>query len=635
MRTREGADEQPISRVLSRSLRSIRYGNSLPSQSEREPVGAQEIGDIANTMESLEQITTNAEAPLKESIDDQVSRIIIHEDRPIENLPLMAAPELKLLGRCVSLCLKTPANGAEEDANYYYTGLVAMVTESAVTLAHVNRYTRADFKTYKSREHRLTKGKQSFVDLPGSCNEAHNPSQVPAQQALPPRRLRTEQRPTKRGEVDAAEDAGIDDIPDPAMPFEIEVAGSLAPASPLRIVAELGAGAPQNENQEKRASEVHELGKEEEVRNAGVPNRGRRCRLLTHCTESVGPIPYVTFLRKNIRDVEFGRDPRSDFYSLFQDPSKRIVDMQYLRMFVRRYLVHTSEGNNPRQVPLYAFLSVRCAWPNVDRELVNGMVPEELRTLLKADRAIAKENKRKRVLRMQREQNVLNYRAPAGIFSRTGILYFTHIPQNLFLTATLTLLFTLGFALYLCITLGRTLESLVRSFVSQFLQHLLISVVFWTLGGVANILYGISMHLPLRENMWRFVVIVCGVVSSLACCVMCIIVFLTKMSNFAIYTHMVRAPASQLCAFYDIHQCSGFTVGCSYSASSYDPNLCDSCPGTSNLPTGCYMAIWNRLQLIGMPLLVLVIFVMISVLYALFLLAKLVLLAKALTGRFL
>ncbi|KAI5687864.1 hypothetical protein MNV84_06205 [Leishmania braziliensis] len=104
--------------------------------------------------------------------------------------------------------------------------------------------------------------------------------------------------------------------------------------------------------------------------------------------ESIGPIPYVTFLRKSIHNVAFGRDPRSSFYSLFKDPARHTRDMQVLRMFVRRYLVHTSQGNNPRQVLLYAFLSVRCAWPDVDRELVNRVALEELPTLLKADCAI-------------------------------------------------------------------------------------------------------------------------------------------------------------------------------------------------------------------------------------------------------
>ncbi|AYU81273.1 hypothetical protein LdCL_310014400 [Leishmania donovani] len=201
---------------------------------------------------------------------------------------------------------------------------------------------------------------------------------------------------SKEGEAGADDERALSITADSCVLCAADAAGSLAPAVPLKTVAELETAEVRDGDGRECVLGAARLLLEEGAGGAGAVNRGLRVRAFRRFSGSIGPIPYVTFLRKNIQDVEFGRDPNAIFYSLFQDPAKHIDDMQCLRMFVRRYLVHTSEGNNPRQVPLYAFLSVRCAWPDVDRELVNRLVHEELTALVKADRAIATERKRKR-----------------------------------------------------------------------------------------------------------------------------------------------------------------------------------------------------------------------------------------------
>ncbi|KAG5471955.1 hypothetical protein CUR178_02620 [Leishmania enriettii] len=652
MSTREEYEEQPVFHHPSRSGNVVLRVDSPASQAQREPISTHNMEGDEVAMFACDGAGAEASGRRKEPIERLVSRIIVHEERPIENLPVMAAPELKLTGRCVSLCVKQAINGGAS-ASYYYTGLVAMVAASTVTLMQVNRYTSADFKAYKSREQRLVKSRPVVLDLRDSDSSTQRLRRVGARSAymthVVPESDTAETSPAQAGnsfcgglsvhgysadgEVGVGEDGGLAGTADSSRLCALDAAGSLAPAVPLRAVTVQDPAMVLQQEQENLSVLVG-LSTEECLEASSPTRPAKGLRSFRAVDGSCGPIPYVTFLRKSIHEVEFGRDPRSSFYSLFQDPAKHIGDMQYLRMFVRRYLVHTSEGNNPRQVPLYAYLSARCAWPNIDRELVKELVQEELVGLLKTDRAIEKEKKRSRIREQQRVQAVRQYRAPSGLFSSTGILYLTSIPQSSFLAAAFIIVLTIAFAVYLSVMLSTTRDNLIMTLVQSFVAVFAAAIIVWGVTGIASILHAIVVHLPLRRNIVRMGFHMLLSVGALGCCIMCIMIALGKMSNRVIYEHMVNHQPYELCAFYERYNCSGFFVGCGYNNESFDSNLCSTCPGVNNSKNGCYLAIWGRIQLTVLPLLVFTIFIMIAVLYALFLIFKLLMVAKSISGSF-
>nr|CAC37196.1 hypothetical transmembrane protein P883.02 [Leishmania major] len=433
----------------------------------------------------------------------------------------------------------------------------------------------------------------------------------------------------KEGEASADDERALSITADPCVLCATDAAGSLAPAVPLTTVAELETAEVRDGDVRECVSEAARLLLAEGAGGAGSVSRGLQVRAFRRFSGSIGPIPYVTFLRKSIHDVEFGRDPNAIFYSLFQNPAKHIDDMQCLRMFVRRYLVHTSEGNNPRQVPLYAFLSARCAWPDVDRELVNRLVHEELAALVKADRAIAAEKERKRA---REERQLQRYRAPAGLFSSTGILYLTKIPQGAFLAAVVILVVTMIFAMLLSVSLSTVSDSLIITFLSKFMRSFLAAIVVWGITGITGIVYATVVHLPLRECTMLVGMHVFFAFFSTVCCIMCIVLILANITKGAIYKHMVSHRTLDLCAFYSRRNCTGFLQSCDVM-DAYNVNLCSTCPQML-AAGGCYVVARRMVDAALAPMLVFTLFITIALVYVGILLFKLLVAAKAMTGRF-
>ena len=540
-------------------------GRQLSESRDMTPVGVA----AREPFESSEALANPSHADVKSddaepSTDEVVSNLVIHEDRPIENLPTMSAPELKLIGRCVSLCVMRKVDSEEEP--FYYTGLVASVTFAAVTLMYVNRYTRSDFKSYMAREKQVSKaGPQAAVE----------------------------------GEVGA---------------------GSLAAAVRLLTEDEIGAAEPVSSRSPAAAAAA-----------AQTPTRALWHKKFRESTGSVGPLPYVTFLRKNIHDVAFGRDPRSSFYSLFQDPSKQLLDMQYLRMFVRRYLVHTSEGNNPRQVPLYAFVTVRCACPSVDRELVSRVAREELPGLMKADKSIEKEKKEQRAREIRREQEIQGFQAPSGLFSQTGILYVTRLPQVTFVTGILILFFVAIFVVYVGVSMGVMDDRLIYAYEQELLRYFIASIVVWAITGVIVVLHSIYARVTLRTSLTAMILRCIWSVGSIACAAMVMAVTVERLRNEKMYTFMVSASSYDLCDFYWKYKCSGFWTVCPFD----DSDLCTfPCAQlAASFANACYPDVWNRVQQQLIPLIVFDAFLLLLFLYSVFMLWKLWSTANKISAR--
>eukprot|EP00796_Vickermania_ingenoplastis_P007335 gene7335-5169_t len=123
----------------------------------------------------------------------------------------------------------------------------------------------------------------------------------------------------------------------------------------------------------------------------GGSSESDRGKLKEACT--FGPVPSITFSRKKIHNVRFAVNPSSTFFSIFSVPEKKLFDLQCLRMFVRRYLVHTSQGNNPDSIPLRAFIICRLNCPHIDNQLLQRVADEELKVLMKEDKKIKSRRK--------------------------------------------------------------------------------------------------------------------------------------------------------------------------------------------------------------------------------------------------
>lgn len=300
------------------------------------------------------------------------ARLVVWRNGCIENVPRMAVPGVRLIGRCVILHIRgTPS--------YYYTGLVTMVTTAVIALMHVHRYTEVDFAAYRAREQRFATagGLQREVALfhdPVMLMEGGVSGVGPFENLV-------------HG-GDPADDvrvaAGCYDVQ------EIDSARGLASAIPRP--AEAAMAYPRRPHRRNDAASSRSGG------GGGIANLAPELREWQGGV-SIGPLPHVSLERRHVISAFLGRDPRSTFYSLLQDPYKELVDLQHLRIFVRQYLVHISAGNKARRVPLCAFVMARGACPMVEADLLRRVAWEELETLLTAD---------------QRTRN-LPRRAPAGM----------------------------------------------------------------------------------------------------------------------------------------------------------------------------------------------------------------------------
>ncbi|KPI83984.1 hypothetical protein ABL78_6959 [Leptomonas seymouri] len=308
------------------------------------------------------------------------------------------------------------------------------------------------------------------------------------------------------------------------------------------------------------------------------------------------------------------------------------MDMQYLRMFVRRYLVHTSEGNNPRQVPLYAFVTVRGACPNVDRELVNQIAREELPGLMKVDRAIEKDKKRQQSREILQEQAIREYRAPPGLFSNTGVLYLTNTPQSTFVSAISVMFFTIIFAVFLIVSRAVTADPLIVAYVSQITHFLVVSLCVWIVASVTIGVHAIHMHIPLSDNQWLLTVRAVMTLAAVTCVILSLVPLMGRMRNQSLYNFLAFRAGSLLCDFYRQHQCSGFTSSC-IDLYYRDPQLCKNCSSTLDFSTICYYELWSQLQIVCIPLLVFCVFILLALALSIFQFVRLWLIARTLRNQ--
>ncbi|KAG5491734.1 hypothetical protein JIQ42_01642 [Leishmania sp. Namibia] len=471
-------------------------------------------------------------------IEELVNAAVIHLDKPIEQMPVISPPELKLIGRCVTFRGNTTISG--ETCSFYYEGLVGTINKETVMLIHVYRYTEEDFQVLKLERQQASAGNDSLKSSASECAGATLSNGLGSS-------LNCTRGGTAREEMEANLNDGALDSTRNSI-----VAQSMQKPNCDDLDFDHGSvHVTEHQEMPYLLSALKETNAEATSR---MRNRMRQQK------GTMGPIPYVTFSRSRIHRVEFGVDPHSSFYSIFRDPTKQHWDMQYLRMFVRRYIIHTSQGNNPRRVPLRAFITTRCNCPNLDNDLLLRTTREELAHLIKIDRDARRIKKRKEQIR----RNVLrSYRAPNGLFRQTGVLFLTHLPQQTLTVAAMEITVTLVLLLYMLMIIMTAEPNVMGIYFTKIHSYVFSTVMLAVLATACTSLHAVRMSLPLRDGIYllglrlffSLAVIACSAVTMIAAGAQ------TGYERFFAFldSDFIRP---RLCGFYSSHRCSGIDIPC-------------------------------------------------------------------------
>nr|CAJ2472144.1 unnamed protein product [Leishmania braziliensis] len=530
---------------------------AVPCPNASASTSAQRTNDVAIAASSApdeQQSQAQLQSPQEgrePPIEEMVNNAVIHLDKPIEHIPVISPPELKLIGRCVTFIGDTTING--ESSSFFYKGLVGTINKETVMLIHVYRYTEEDFQLHKL-EHRQT------LEIHENLKSSAPESAVTSMNNDLCDFSNGNSGGTAREETEANHhNNNLDCVRNTIDADNIQNSNG----NGLEFGNE---GLSVAEHQEM-LNLLNELGETHAEVAARVRNRMREQM------GTMGPIPYVTFSRSHIHHVEFGVDPKSSFYSIFQDPMKEHFDMQCLRMFVRRYIIHTSQGNNPRQVPLRAFITSRCNCPDLNDNLLVSVTREELAHLIKIDRDVRRIKKKKEQIR----RNALRaYRAPNGLFRLTGILFLTHMPQQTFTIAAMELLMTLVMLLYMIITVVTAESDIIAPYFAKVYSYVLATIIISVLAAGCTSLHALRMTLPIRERIYLSVLRVFFALGVIACSTTTMIIA----GERAGYERFLRFADSEdvahrLCNFYSVHRCSGLDIPC--TSIRADLRFCD-CP---------------------------------------------------------
>ncbi|ORC93706.1 uncharacterized protein TM35_000015830 [Trypanosoma theileri] len=463
--------------------------------------------------------------------EELAAEAIIRVDGPCENLPQLRPHELKIIGRCVTFQGETIVDG--ERVLLYYEGLVGMITKDTVMLLHVNRFTNEDFQKYQEK---LLKAAQEQT-----------------------RRRRNQEENADYNQGNGGQNTQESQGGEDALEAGENTSGSSNDNEMSGISCFLPGG-----------QESREVREETSAVDVYSQRHGRQLG-----SGTLGPVPFMTFSRRRIHGVVFGRDPHSSFYSLFRDPSKRHFDMQCLRMFVRRYLVHSSQGNNPRSINLRPFVAWRCNCKDIDNELLLDVAKEELAHLVKTEREIVKyaeraANNRRSILQF--------YQPPPGLFSGTGILFLTRIPVQTFCLAIIELLVTLmllGFSAY-------SFVAAPNGIVDGYIRDYTFPVTF---AGIASLFasgltafHSLKMRLPLTVTLYGTLRIVTATIGiGLNMMVLILVGGAVSFTHIRSYLNRIAVISSELCVYYAQHNCSGFGEVCD-PANTAPLCMWDTCP---------------------------------------------------------
>lgn len=514
----------------------VESGCLLPMQpTEIPPDGAQE----ANAGNHLPVLSITV------SVEDQdtalVNRMVIHDDKAVENLPRLQFSDHQLVGSFVGFhaCIKDPS---EVNRVECFTALVKDINASCITFMEVRRFSRSDWYTHRGTWYiSVEEGVED--DTEGTTSPLTSISAVGVQ-----RHIEFIGVDGQRSVIHGGGAAGSSSA---ALPRE-SVEGYTNP-----FWADIVPGEIERELEDRMRTPPPSPSSSAGVLQRRAPRRDLRSAML---------YPYMTIQRQRILKIEVGHNPGIRSSVLFDTPSRRFDDLQYLRMFVRRYLVHISTIDDAAVMPLLSYIGHQCNWPGADRDVVHRIAKEELRNVLTTERAL------RRSLSNQKE--ILDrVRAPPGFFSNTGILFFTKLPQSTAYLGIMVLLMSVAEGIYLYLLSVEFCTPVICTIVQTYLPLGLLSLACMTLAGIFITVHGVRMRVPVLKEwalvLLRFTFSVIGGGVGLITGIL----YLVAMRESQIeYLLASEVHSDSLCQFYSGFQCSGFKVSCKHPAAP--PALC-------------------------------------------------------------
>lgn len=284
--------------------------------------------------------------------------------------------------------------------------------------------------------------------------------------------------------------------------------------------------------------------------------------------------PFVSFNRKCVHNVQFSIDPPSTFYSLFSVPERRRLDRQFFSMFIRRYLVHTCQGDNPTGIPIKPFVECRTNCTTIDDDLLVRTAQQDMIALLKLDAEIQRMTVQQRQSSHRREavQAQLNMRLAVSRSARDTLLVAT---VELFFLCLLIICRWLWTEVYV-------LQPYLRKF-----SLCCLFVCFGTLVlGLATTIHGQSLR---RFTRSPFLFLTRLILCATALYWIMIFTFCGAyyLSLPRLRSYMASVPNRQLQNLYNSYSCSGFDYPCTDTTNDQYATFCDIPFTTAPQPYAC------------------------------------------------
>jgi hypothetical protein len=294
-------------------------------------------------------------------------------------------------------------------------------------------------------------------------------------------------------------------------------------------------------------------------------------------------IPFATFNRRRIRQVEFADEkPHHIRFGRLAQPLQHFSDMQMLRMFVRRYLVHTSQGNNTNKLSLRAFLTARLQWTETDaRPVLQDIAAEELRLLVQVDKEIIERQERAAAANAGNQHAAradhprgTRQGAPLTHQAENEFLFRTQVPSRTSYVSIAHIVFSVALLLYSASAFTSSERLVVQPFLRQVGLYVVVAGAAHLLAGITSGVHGLRMRIPLGKGVLLAragAVLLAGALIGFALYVVLLMaVRFVNPDNQSLeefYLNMVSTSPQDICQYQSKVGCAGFSRLCVTDAS--------------------------------------------------------------------
>lgn len=308
-------------------------------------------------------------------------------------------------------------------------------------------------------------------------------------------------------------------------------------------------------------------------------------------------LPYVTINKKVVQQIDYAEE-RKFHYDAGQQPPDGI-----LRIFVRRFIVHDSQGNNPSHLTLTAFLQTRLNWVAPDAALIFRVESEEKREMEAMEAELVEYRER-----AVAQQAAIGAGGPHDEFTvGRHILYATGIPAKTAYCAVFHMAIGIAILLYSASAYTTTEKNVLTKFVSGLATWACVVAVIEVCCGASTGLHALRMRVPLSRLL--FFSRACILFISFSACVSFVVASsyatfkLTDVSRDRTleqhWKHLVTSEPASICNYVINNRCSGYSVACS---ALWDVTQCvGSCSPQTTFRATCKGGLENSLRTLTVP----------------------------------